>query len=261
MTEQALTTTEQGAVDYYEVDAMSASAIKQGAVSMLQMHHYLNHPMKSSPAMRTGTLRHMALLEPEKFEALLVCDESKQNKKYKDLAGYWGSDDIVTSNEYQSNLQAVRVVMTHPVAKGYMLAKGECEKEYFWDTDGKPCKAKLDKVTDCNEFIEFKTTASLAKFQNTSAQMNYHLQLGWYSKAANTENVIVIVQESKAPYDVAVYRVRGILVKQYYDMALEVAKKYWIAQALGRYQGQSPEEVSFEMPSWAYGCQAEEVKF
>jgi hypothetical protein len=212
------------------------------------MEHYLAHGVTPSPAMRAGSLRHMAVLEPLKFVALVVCDGTKASKLYKRwIASGKTPEDIVTPAQKESHLAALAVLKRHGDAASYMSRAGQCEAEYFWDIDGHPCKCKVDKMCDDGTMIEYKTTGQLGKFANTSASMHYHLQLGWYAHATKARRVVVIAQETAAPYDVMVLTVRAPLLKMWYNEALLIARRWWDGDRSGAY----PDAFAFELPSWA----------
>jgi len=234
--------------DYYDVPAMSASAIKQGAISMKHMHHYMTSGgTKTTPAMRTGTLLHMAILEPERFEDFIVVDGDRRCKDYKDAVAEFGEGGVILETERVACIRCRDSVMEHEAARKWIDEPGTCEKSYYWEHGGHACKARLDKFCYNGTAIEYKTTGSLGRFASTAAGMFYHLQLGWYSCAAETDRMVVIAQEASEPFDVAVFTIRPVQLKMWYRKALSIAERYWSGDRSGAY----PEPLSFELPSWA----------
>jgi hypothetical protein len=234
--------------DYYDIDAMSASAIKKGAVSMRAMEHYGDGKRVSTPCMRSGNARHTAVLEPQLFAARYPCVVgAKRRKIYKMLCEWYGKDYVLSLHESQQILESAKAARCHPVAGELLARAGTYEAEYHWDQDGHPCKCKVDKICDDGTMIEYKTTGQLGKFANTSASMHYHLQLGWYAHATKAKRVVVIAQETAAPYDVMVLTVRAPLLKMWYNEALLIARRWWDGDRSGAY----PDAFAFELPSWA----------
>ncbi len=237
-------------MDYYEVKAMSASAIKRGAVSMEDMLHYTNNPPKPTPAMRTGTLRHMAVLEPERFLKLKQHScSSVRTKEYKALAEEYGADNLIKVDEHLEQCKAAGKVLSHSQLGNAL--DGEAEAEYYWEHESHPCKAKLD-ISGNGHITEFKTTADLSTFAATSARMYYHLQLGWYAHAyrqarGDLPDVTVVAQMANAPYSVMVLTVAQHQLEGWYQAALAIAERWWSGERGERY----PERVAFELPSWA----------
>jgi len=193
-------------LDYFDVKAMNASTIKAGAKSMLYMNHIIKTPVVATPAMVTGTQRHMALLEPDKFEDVEVYEGSKRKKEYKALCDDVGAENVVTMAEYRDCIEAAEVARAHPIVRGLdLLNGGDAEKEFYWDEPQGKAKAKIDYLLP-DRFVEYKTTASLDSFHRTAENLHYHLGLAWYWRACGVPGIFV-VQEAKAPFDVAVFEV------------------------------------------------------
>jgi len=237
--------------DYFAVDAMSASMLKAGAVSMLYMQHRMQTPLTPSPAMIAGTERHMAVLEPAKFAALRSYDGTKSGKEYKELVAEWGKDALINGAKLKGHLKAVSVVMDHPeVQQLGLFNEGEAEAEVYWDEGGKPCKCKVDWLGP-DYWVEYKTTASLASFQYTCEKMFYNLQLGWYDRGVSTLNKprkrYIVVQEQKAPFDVKVMKVSGTNCKRWFRDGMEIYERWLSGDRSGAYN----EIEEFELSMWA----------
>lgn len=234
--------------EYFAVDAMSASMLKAGAVSMLYMQHRMETPMTPSPAMERGTLGHMAVLEPKRFSDLPTWDESKRTKAYKEFAA--GVDGPIISRSEQVAYWAQRQqVINHPEVKRLgLFQEGEPEAEIYWDEDGKPCKCKVDWLGP-DYWIEYKTTANLKGFDYTAGNMNYQLQLGWYHRGVATlgkkRKCYIVAQEQNAPYDVAVMQVSSMNCKRWFNRCMEIYRK-WLS---GNRDGAYPEVFQFELPA------------
>jgi hypothetical protein len=234
--------------DYFSIPAMSASAIKAGAVSMLNMQEFLENGKEPTAAMATGTLRHMAVLEPDKFQAIPVCDLDKRTKEYKEFVAKYGPDTIKTV-EFEEHKKAAIMVFDHPAVKQlHLFDDGAAECDIYWKEGDVACKAKIDWVAE-NYIIEFKTTTQLGRFAATSAGLFYHLQLGWYWRAASAtkaKKVYVVAQEQNAPFDVAVFEVPQLMLKQWFDDCMEIVRRYNSGDRSGRFN----ELMTFELPAW-----------
>jgi len=243
--------------NYFEVLAMNASTIKAGAESMLKMADYIENGMDATAAMQQGTRQHRAVLEPETLQKYHVeeCDgRTKAGKELKELHG----DNLITPKQFAELAAIQKQVWNHAeVLNLGLLQGGEAEKEIYWSEGGIKCKAKLDYYAP-EHFVEYKSCNNLAKFTSSAAQMRYELQLGWYWRAAYCANVkqkkcFVIAQESKRPYDVAVFEVPEIMLNTWFNQALEIVHRY----INGDRSGAFPKLMTFELPAWAPGANAE----
>lgn len=244
-------------MNYYEIKAFSASAIKAGAVSMLNMKSFIESGIDATNAMRCGSLRHMALLEYDRFLNLIVNDANRNTNIFKDLAAKHGKENIVKTAEKEEAEAARMAVLDHPVViDNNLFIGGETEKEYYWQHEGFGCKAKLDWVGK-NAIVEYKTCQSLRRFTANAAGMFYQLQLGWYNWAANKDGkkkFFIVAQESKRPYDVAVFECNPIMLDVWRDDCLKIVKQYLNCEKAGYFPGAYETLVQFELPAWAIGA-------
>lgn len=221
-------------MNYFEVPAMNASTIKAGAKSMLYMRHIVETPIVATPAMITGTHRHMSLLEPDKFDELQIFNGDKRTKEYKELKKDVGAENILSEQEYQSCVQAAEVARNHPIIKANnYLDGGVAEKEFYWDEKQGKAKAKIDYLKD-DIFIEYKTTANIDAFHRTCENLSYHLGLAWYWRACGVHGVFV-VQESNAPYDVAVFEVPEYRMDGWLRQCFDIWDRYLAGDCSGAY--------------------------
>ena len=228
--------------EYFAVDAMSASMLKAGAVSMLYMQHRTETPIKPSAAMITGTLRHMAVLEPLEFGRHILYSGDKKGKEYKAAKEKYGAEHLLNDKVFQEHEKAAQMVRNNKDVQSLgLFAQGEPEKEVYWEEDGKKCKCKVDWFAP-KHIIEFKTTANLEKFDFTAFDMNYHLQLGWYSRGAVSvdgkwRRVYVVVQESKPPYDVRVMKVSKADCVKWFYKGMSIYDRWLSGDRSGAYDG------------------------
>lgn len=233
---------------YFAVDAMNASTVKAGATSMLYMNHIISNPIKATPAMILGTQRHCALLEPDRFEKLTRFDCSRRTKQYKAIAEEQGERNIISEKEYVDCIKAAEIARNHPaVVEMKLLEGGVAEKEFYWEEENGKAKAKLDYYVEDHFFVEYKTTQKLAGFIHTAARLHYDLGLGWYSRACGGLPGVFIVQESSAPYDVAVYEVQQYNMERWWTKCKAIWDKYLTGDRSGAYD--TP--IMFELPSYA----------
>jgi hypothetical protein len=244
-------------MDYYQVKAMNASAIKAGAVSMAHMAVIIDGPGKEqTPSMRAGSLAHMTVLEPLAFDTLIRVDvATKAAKEWKQAVEIHGEDNVIKTSEWVEAAAIAQALHQHPDADRILASATTREYELFWQIDGHDCKAKVDAlggVAINPIMVEYKTCSSLAGFTSGAARMHYHLQLGWYWLGVKTvlgvePAVFVIAQEQAAPYDVACYQVPIYCLPMWADEAVKIARRWWAGERGGAYPG----VMSFELPGWA----------
>jgi len=248
-------------LDYYEVKAYSASAIKAGAVSMLKMQEFMTAESVSSAAMLRGTMQHMAVLEPEAFNRLHVEDHNGATKAGKELIAIYGKEGIIKPAEHAQLIRAREMVLKHPeVVRLDLFQGGAAEVAHYWNENGIDCKCKVDYETP-DYFIEYKTTGNLAGFMRSAAGMKYQLQLGWYWHGCGRKRCYVVAQEQKAPFDVAVFEVSAADLNAWYMQALEIALRFESGDRSGAY----PALMTFELPGYVVDVEPEsgsdEVEF
>jgi len=238
---------------YFDKPGMSASMLKAGAISMEMMRYRMNTPMKPTPAMLTGTFRHMAVLEHDKFMQLKLCDESSRTKAYKAAVEEHGREGVISSYDQKNHLEAAAVVMAHPQVRALgLFDDGHAEVEKHWTCEHGPCKAKID--WEAQDFwVEFKTTASIGSFIYQSERMNYPVQISHYASSMDFKQCYVVVQEPKPPYEVAVYSVPSYLPAVWNKRTLDIYKRWNEYKAGGVFGGAYPELMQYERPAWAEG--------
>lgn len=211
---------------YFSKPGMSATLLKAGAVSMLNMHHRATTKIKPTPAMQWGTLMHEAVLEPVKLAMRGVYKGDKKGKSYKEAVAEHGVDRVVRDTDREKLWMAYESVMSHPaVVANALFAGGEAEKECYWDCEHGPCKCKVDML-QAEFMIEYKSCASLEGFNYQCKKLHYPKQLGWYWKGSGEKHVFVVAQESKSPFDVSVFEVPQYDPPAWHQQCLDIYRRY-----------------------------------
>lgn len=267
----------------YETYALSPSVnwstLKVLGDSPLHYQHAKGHSKPSTPSMKVGTVTHIAVLEPHRWEPdVAVWDGGRRGTNAhkawaKEHEGQFQINDV----EAKTALAMGAAVRANHEAMA-LLAEGHAEVvvEWFDLMAGMWCKARIDWliIKDDRAIIaDFKTTRSLDRraFSSQVASMGYHSQLAHYAAgvAAVTGlpvDVFIIAVESSAPHDVGVFEldegmpdgalyvgesVRRVLLAQ---LAECIRLDHWP----GRYERVEP----LNLPVWALiGDDAEEFTF
>jgi len=246
--------------DYFAIDAISATIIKAGAKSMLHMRYAATHTREATPAMRWGSLVHLAILEPERAATgLHVVDcSSKRVKAWTEAVAEYGSDNVVTAAEMGELDEIVSALYRNKLAAELIEStQHEVPLEWYHDAYGN-AKSKLDGLDASVGIVEVKTTASIVPrdFQRTMLQMGYPLQLGWYRHGVEMTTgqrlpVHAITVEQKPPHDVVVYPVSDALLDAGQEQAIDIATRYRQCCESGVWPGLQTGTEVLELPDWA----------
>lgn len=249
--------------------AIRATAIKAGKLSMLHMHHVMTTVRPDTPAMRWGRLVHMAVLDPlalarlPRWEGYATRDGdtsyAKRGAAWNEFAASVESGDWVGDDDLDA-LRAIIQAAKAPLAKLPRIVETERQIDWTDDSYG-PATARLDAILDGGTILELKTTSTLdtRRFLSSAAGLCYHLQMGWYlhgAVAALTEvprDVVMLAIESRPPHAWALYDVPLPLLETSYMDAADIASRYRACEAVGVYPGPyDSERVEYTLPLW-YG--------
>ena len=206
--------------DQYHADpAYSFSAIKQAMRSPAHLKAWLTAPPEQTPAMRLGTLTHLAVLQPDLFAsttavAPIVDRRTKEGKSIWEQFQAQNTGKEIITNDEREQLTAMRdSVRIHPAASA-LLGEGTAEVSVFNQCaeTGLPLKARMDWVRE-NAIVDLKTTedASPAGFAKSFSNYRYDLQAAHYRRMLKLQGrgdlpFYLIAVEKEAPFAVAVYR-------------------------------------------------------
>jgi len=249
--------------EYKAIQAISATAIKAGAVSMKHMHAVMTEDERAeTPAMRWGFLVHLAILEPESFIGrVAIFDGTKRGKAWDEFKTANDSLDIITADEHD-RLMAISTAVRSNKAAGDLITNTLHELSVRAnDATTGQAKARLDGFSPILGVVELKTTARIQPelFAKQFVGMGYDLQVGWYCDLARRHYELdampachVIAIESKPPYDVAVYRVPDMVINVGKSKARKIAEAYRQAEKAGVFPGVMDGVKELVMPAW-YG--------
>lgn len=175
---------------------------------------------QETPSQRFGSAVHVAVLEPEKFDALYAIrpDVNGRTKEGKAVLEAFEAKNrgktIITATEHEAVIQCRDAVRSNPVFRNLVAAEAEMEKEIYWtDSEtGLEMKAKLDLVTP-EIVIDLKTTtdADPASFPRSASNYGYHRQAALYLEALQLSGVgaeafFFVCVEKVPPYAVSIFQ-------------------------------------------------------
>ena len=252
--------------NYAKIDAINASSIKAGRLSMLHMHHEMTTDGKAeSPAMRIGRFVHAAVLEPDVFfeSACVWRGAVKRGKQWDEWCQENDAAMAISPHQLAELSQISAAVHANRHAHALIEAT-EHEVGFVWGHKryGRG-KARMDGQSASTGIMEYKTTQGigLRQFTTNAYRMGYHVQLGWYAHgveqvSGKIPQVHVVVQEQSAPYDCYVLRVPHQIIEVGIEEAVEIARRYHTHRHLNTFPGVANGEImEYELPSWAAGSE------
>lgn len=250
---------------YHSVPAMSSGGAKRMLRSPAHFLLQLTKTTEPTPQMQFGTVVHIGVLEPEKFERSVVVapdvnTRTKERRAERDAFAAAHPGAIVIDAETMARARAcIAAVNAHPGAMR-LLDAGERELSIFW-RDGKydvPCKARFD-ARNRGGVIDLKTTidASPEGFARQAANMLYHVQAAHYCSGA--EHVLdaspaffaFVCVESEAPHAVACYALPGNAIMAGAHLMNIALERYRDALASGKWDGYPDTVETLQLPRWA----------
>jgi exodeoxyribonuclease VIII len=219
-----------------------------------------------SPAMLFGSLAHLAVLEPDKFEsqAYVLPKLDRRTKEGKAEYEYHQSQAIgktIISQAEKDQLDGmVAAIKADKVASNLLYGIASTEASLFWTdpVEEVECRARLDAIRHDGFIVDYKTCddASQAGFSKSVFNFRYHVQAAYYCDALElitgnpSKGFIFLAQEKKAPYLTAIYTVPTALMelgRKEYKKDLETyAKCLFEDQWPGYTQGWT----DLVIPSW-----------
>lgn len=207
--------------EYVSWNAISASAIDWGLVSMEHMRGFLDGKLsKESRDLDLGRAIHCMLLEPEDFssrftmsgrcEAVLKSGKNKgqqcANNGVSCSSGQWwcgthepevcdpASKHILTVQEMNAVKAIAIKIKSHPVVK-MLRSHGGCETSLVWRWNGLRCKSRFDKLIHSHAEGKFPRTIidvkkvgggriSIDSVQKSIADYNYDMKAAFYCAAS-----------------------------------------------------------------------------
>lgn len=218
--------------EYQAIDALNPSLVLHMRQSALEMDYYRTHPKPETTGMRLGTLIHLAVLEPERFQnQVVVWNGARRGKLYNDFCDENEGKSILSDDEYATCLHICLAIEQHPVA-GDLLGRGDTEGEFevsmVWNDyhTGLLCKTRIDLLTP-GVITDLKTTkgkvADEFALRRTASTFGYHIAMGARQDAVNTLTGVapdckLIFVEQNPPHDVVVKTVNDAVLSQGQDI-------------------------------------------
>lgn len=253
------------------------TAVSQGALGsfVTQTPEHFFHRWTSpaedldSDAARTGTLTHMALLEPERYAAGIVRPNfgDGRKKEVKEAKAEWargcptGSLIIEQDDKELVEAMALKVLGTPKAAA--LLKGARCEKTVYWvDPETRIlCRARIDAISVADILVDIKTVedASEEAHKVKIARDLYHLQAAHYLAAANAvareqryRDFVHIVVERNPPYGVAIYALSDRAIAKGEALRMTAMRTLRACIEANTWPSYGDDVKPIDLPEWAY---------
>lgn len=254
---------------YFDIPAMSNSALKWFKKSPMHYQWYINNPPPPSKEMAFGSAFHTIILEPEKFKYLyVVADTEKRPEKDKGmtsnknkawLAGLgFGGKEILKKEEFDT-LQRIRdAVMKNGFAKELVTdSKNQIEQGIYWEHNDIQCKGKVD-ILNSGFMADLKTCADASPndFSRTIWNYEYYRQAGMYldGYGMQTKPFYFIAVEKTEPFGVSVHKCSQDVIDYGIQEYQELIAQYKMCLESGNWPGYEKDAIyeyfEAELPKW-----------
>lgn len=253
------------------------TAVSQGALGRIVtntpehfFHDWTSPPVElDSDAARTGSLLHMALLEPERYGKGIVRPVfgDGRKKEVKEAKAEWAKGcppgSLIIEQEDKELVEAMAIkVLAHPTAAA-LLKGAMCEATVYWvDRDTQIlCRARIDAISVADILVDIKTVedASEEAHRVKIARDLYHLQGAHYLEAANAvakeqryRDFVHIVVERNPPHGVAVYALSDRAIAKGQALRTTALRSLRDCLDTKKWPGYGDSVRPIDLPEWAY---------
>lgn len=242
---------------YHAAEGISKSGLDHIAQSPLHYQAYKLNRAEPTKAMEIGTAVHTLVLEPEKFDGLIVV--GKRVKAEMDAARASGKI-VLTEEDRQMVCDMADSIHCHKMASALLGGKGIAEDSFWWDHElGVLCKCRPDYLREDMYIVDVKTTedASLDGFARSAEKYRYHVQAAFYTQGVEAitgervKGFAFIAVEKTAPYAVACYLMDGDAIQAGHLEVERCLSIYRRCEEVGEWPGYSDELIPLSRPRWA----------
>lgn len=221
-----------------DTSAVSSTRLKRILKSPMSYRHSLVETPKDSDAMQLGRLVHQAILEPHRFNPVVMPElgdmRSSKNRELRDAWLREHDGKLILDAKTHEQVSGIRdQVLRHKYVQALLIGGRYEVAGYYRDREtGLKCRIKPDVWNPRRELlIDIKTTRDCRErdFMRAIAEYGYHFQMAMYGTGIfeitgkRPEYYVWIAVETQAPYEVSVHVADpGVIVKglELYERAI-----------------------------------------
>ena len=228
--------------------------------------HYRFAPSRETAAFALGKAAHVAILEPETFEARVMRGpDNRRGNNWKDAEAEATNSGrlLLTSGDYDTGLLMRDAVHADARISAIITGAGaQVEASGFWidEETGVLCKCRPDLYRpDLGIMLDLKSTASAHPddFARSVINYGYHAQEAWYSDGYRAlgqpvDGFVFLAVEKTDPFVCALYELPPSIVAEGQAIARKALARYAECAAADQWPGYSGEITELTFKRWSY---------
>ena len=239
------------AKDYHASEGVSASQIKHGDDTMLEMRHYITTPYPANKAMSWGSKGHIWVLQyDQRWDMCALYKGPTEGKgSQTELKAFTAAnpDKEILKPDEVVKLDAMRESVYGKSYIARMIESAASEVSLFWKGNYGKAKCRFD-LMGSDFFVDAKIVPKASINEKSfawhikKAPHKGHLQLGHYrtgfmSQFAHKPKCGFLAIAKDAPYDCALYWMDDTWVDEGAERAHEIACLYKACELSNRFDG------------------------
>lgn len=261
--------------DYDRIDAVNWSRLKAMLRSPAHYRHGLLAKHVDTDAKKRGRAVHLAILEPDRFQAECVVwtEGPRKGKAWAKFSAANADREILTEKEHDLCLQLSAAVRGSADAMRY-LTGGHAEATMRWALESPArealdgwrfdCKGRVDYVAAAIADVKSTKDASPAGFGREVWRYQYHCQAAFYAdghEAATGVRLpfVLIAVETEPPHVVQVYRISDEILDLGREAYRACLDRLAFCKREGDWSGYATGEELLALPRWAVPSSDEDV--
>lgn len=245
--------------EYERLPRVNWSKLKMFDVSPAHYRQAVLEPFEDTDPMKLGRACHLAVYEPEQFQARCVVWRGKVRNggAWDDFREAHADDEILTVHQHETALAVGRAVRSSAMAAPY-ISGGQGEVTLLWRSGDVDLKSRLDWVAEVGAIADLKTVNRLGgaapkTFGRTARNMKYGTQAATYRRAYHSVTgkllpYFLIAAETMAPFAVQVYRLTDEQLEQGEQHLEQLLETYRGCRDRSVWQQYANEVMPLEMP-------------
>lgn len=250
---------------YRAAEGFSCSEMKEFARTPAHYRALKENPKPTTPARRIGILSHLAVFEPDAFDATTIVAPvvNKRTNAGKEILAQFeqanAGKDMVSQDEFDLVRSIADAVRAHPLIKEH-LEVGFAEVS-VWAREPETqvlCKGRLDWLTGDGLILDLKTTEDAGQdaFARNVVKLKYDLQAAHYTRlladaGRAASDFLFIAAEKSPPFGVAVYKLYPEDIEQALSERRVLLHRFAECLNSDSWPGYDEPPMSLSLPGWS----------